>query len=381
MKIGIISTSRADLGIYTPLIKKLAQDSNLKLKIYLGGSHHVEDINQAISSLGDMDVVVLGQSFSEITTFTEMAHGMANTLSTMTKTIGEQTPDDAYIVLGDRFEMFACAISVSSLKLTLIHIHGGEVTYGAIDDKFRHSITQLADFHLVSCEKYRSRVIRMGQAPERVLNIGSLSICDLENFPFKSKQELTSLTGLDFDKQVALVTYHPETINSQGVRKEIKNLLSALESSNLQLLITGVNNDPGNNTVKQELDSFISNYSNKVYYTQSLGRANYFSACKYASIMIGNSSSGIIEAASFKLPVVNIGLRQQGREQSNNIVNTSSQVESIQCSIDTALKIDKSDIRNIYSMSGGLTKAHAFIVQQLPRLIDQPRTFHEEQND
>src|SRR5690606_5735686 len=105
----------------------------------------------------------------------------------------------------------------------------------------------LADFHLVSCEKYRSRVIRMGQATERVLNIGSLSICDLENFPFKSKQELISLTVLDFDKQVALVTYHPETLNSQEVRKDIRNLLSALESSNLQLLITGVNNDPGNN--------------------------------------------------------------------------------------------------------------------------------------
>lgn len=377
MRVGIVSTSRADLGIYLPLIKRISSEPGLEPTVFLGGCHYNENIAHAKESLGDVKSILIEESFGEISCFKDLTIGLSQTVAAMTKAITSNAPKDLFLVLGDRFEMFACAISIASLKIPMLHIHGGELTYGAIDDKFRHSITQLSDFHFVSCEKYRSRVIQLGKTPESVMNIGSLSVCDIDDNELLSKEELSVLTGLNFSKDVALVTYHPETVNSDQVKSEIIGVLEAINKFDMQLLITGVNDDPGNITVKRELEIFAKNYKNTIFLAKTLGRKNYFSACKHSSLMIGNSSSGIIEAASFKLPVVNIGERQKGREQSNNIVNSSSIPQELEKAIDCALKLDRSSINNIYFQKNTLDKAVSFICKKIPELKLKPRVFFE----
>ena len=216
-----------------------------------------------------------------------------------------------------------------------------KLSYGAIDEKFRHAISKLSTFHLTSCDEYRRRVIQLGVLPKNVLNIGSLSIADLKEFKGLSRLELEDELGIELRKKILLVTYHPVTTEVHSVQEQTSELLEALtEFKNHIIIFTGVNADTNGNIILKEIKKFTKTYQNAFFF-ESLGKLRYFSLMTIADVMIGNSSSGIIEAASFKLPVVNIGNRQAGRSRSNNVIDCKCLKNSIGNCIHIAKKISK----------------------------------------
>lgn len=347
MKICVVSTSRADLGIYSSLINELERNSH-SVQLVLTGCHSTKiDLGSfGIDSVSEL--IETGQTVSEEGSLVSTIQGMNNT-SLKVSSILEDSQVDAVLVLGDRFEMHSVAVVACALKIPLVHFHGGELTFGAIDDKYRHSITQLSEIHFVSTEEYRQRVIQMGASEKKVHNIGSLALDNLDTFSYLSKEELTQLTGCDFSKDVCLLTIHPETLTKlEDGPLDLKDLFKVLLDREEQILISGVNLDPEWRGLFDQLMTFKNENKERVFYIQSLGKRGYFTAMKYACSMIGNSSSGIIEAASFNLPVLNLGNRQKGRAHSANIVNSKWDGASIAKALEKLDGLKGQRFENIY---------------------------------
>ena len=241
------------------------------------------------------------------------------------------------VVLGDRYEIFATAIAAFVLKIPIAHIHGGEVTQGVLDDGFRHSISKLASLHFTANSSYRNRLIQMGENPKRVFTVGAPGLDTIKRTKLKSKSELAKIFDIDFTQKIALVTYHPVMLGAVSPLTQITNLLRALDTCDLFCIFTMTNADEGGALIAKEIDGFINDNPVRRRMIKSFGQINYLSMLKYVQIMIGNSSSGILEAPSFNLPVVNIGDRQNGRIFSKNIFRSGYSTSSIQSTIKEAL--------------------------------------------
>jgi UDP-hydrolysing UDP-N-acetyl-D-glucosamine 2-epimerase len=261
---------------------------------------------------------------------------------------------DLVIVLGDRYELWALCIAAVIHKIPIVHLHGGESTLGLIDDPVRHSVTKMSTFHFASIEAYAKRIIQMGENPNRVYVVGALGIDNIKNMRLMDIREVSEYTGVDFgQKNVALLTYHPVTLDDYTLAgHQTQEILEALIQTTLFTLITMPNADTGGNTIYQIIEMYSQKYPDRFRFVKSLGQQGYLSAMKYAKLMIGNSSSGIIESASFKLPVINIGDRQGGRFKPANVIDCVCSIESIMGTLDKALSEDFTrsilDIENPY---------------------------------
>ena len=347
MNLAVISTSRADLGIYSSFLN-LCFKRNISISLLLTGCHKK---NTNLNSFGIKEISYLietGMTIDEKDSPLSTIFGITKTIEKVGHILNQLKNIDAVVVLGDRFEMHAAATAACSLKIPLIHFHGGELTYGSLDDKYRHSLTQLSDIHFASCKEYARRIVQLGVGPERVLTTGPLSLDCLEQFPFLSKEELNQRTGLDFNDEVCLLTVHPETLGTQSSVMNLDYLLYLLKDEKIQVLVTGVNLDPNWSALYDKLINFCKSDPTRISYRQSLGKIGYFSAMREAQFMVGNSSSGIIEAASFNLPVLNIGTRQKGRTQSENVINSSWEEESMKNSFKKVRNMTKKNFKNIY---------------------------------
>ena len=242
------------------------------------------------------------------------------------------------MVLGDRIELIPICYSALLFNIPIVHFNGGELTEGLMDDAIRHSVTKLSHIHFVSNEIYKKRVIQMGENPKKVFNIGGTSIDNIKNTKLLKKEQLEKKLGLQFNKKTFLVTYHPVTLDKKNSEKEINNLLNVLSNyKNNQIIITGTNIDPNNNYIKKKISKFSKRNSN-VKYFDSLGHTNYLSIMNTCDLVVGNSSSGILEAPFLKKPVINIGIRQGGRLKSKNIISCKSSKKDIE----RAFKISES---------------------------------------
>jgi len=259
---------------------------------------------------------------------------------------------DIIVILGDRYEAFAMAVAATICRVPIAHIHGGESTQGAIDESFRHSITKMSHLHFTSTEKYKNRVIQLGEQPQYVYNVGSLGTENIGKLNLLEKDELEKQIGFNLNDRYLLVTFHPVTLENQTAEKQFTSLLNALDSlDNIGVIFTKANADPDGRTINSMIDQYVATSKNTIAFT-SMGQLRYLSAMKYSAAVVGNSSSGIIEAPSFKVPTVNIGDRQKGRVRAESVIDCKPEFEAIQSAMNLALsdtfKIKCRNVHNPY---------------------------------
>jgi len=319
--IAVVTVARSDYGIYLPLLRAIEADPELRLQLLVSGMH--------LSPEFGLQVKMIEADGFEIAERVEMLLS-SDTPEGIAKSIGlgvigfaqvfARTRPDILVVLGDRFEMYAAALAALPFKIPVAHIHGGEVTNGAIDDALRHSMTKLSHLHFVSTEAYARRVSQLGEEPWRITVSGAPSLDNFRSIQFMTPAELTAQYGIRLDPSPLLVTYHPVTLEYKQTEWQINELLAALEACGLPVVFTMPNADTGNNIIRQKIAEYKRARSD-VWSLDNLGTQGYFSLMKVAAAMVGNSSSGIIEAPSFKLSVVNIGTRQAGRIRAQNVID------------------------------------------------------------
>jgi GDP/UDP-N,N'-diacetylbacillosamine 2-epimerase (hydrolysing) len=308
----------------------IKNDSNMKLQIIVTGSHlspkHGETYKEIEKDGFRIDFEV--EIIEKIVDLPSTSRAMGKAQIEISKILLENKPD-LIIVLGDRYEILSAVTSALLINIPVAHIHGGEETQGAFDNSIRHAITKMSQLHFVATKRSRTRVIQMGESPEKVFNFGGLGVDAISSTDFQSRDKLENLIGQKFGERNLLVTFHPETISKKYPVEQIQILLEALrKESDINLIFTGTNADPGSDEIGNEIKKFVESRNNAVY-VSSLGQENYFSTLQYCDGVIGNSSSGILEVPSFKKATINIGDRQLGREFASSVINCDMQSDSI----------------------------------------------------
>lgn len=322
MKVAILTSSRADYGIYLPLLKALKEDSFFELNIIVFGTHVSTKYGNTIDRIfaDGFDISLTVDSIPEDDSPVSISKSMGVTMDSFSA-IWDNNSFDLVIALGDRYEMFAACASVLPFGLPIAHIHGGETTLGAIDDAFRNSITHMATLHFTIANEYCKRVIELKGSDKYVYNVGALSIDNLKTLRLLSKEKFKEQFNIDLKIPSILVTFHPETVDFQMNKKYIGELISAMwEFSDYQIVITMPNADTMGNMIREKLIAFIKHNKNAIG-VESLGTLGYLSCMKHCSFMLGNTSSGFVEASYFPKYVVNLGRRQLGRLKTENIYN------------------------------------------------------------
>ena len=338
-KICVVTGTRAEYGLLRRLLLILKNDPQIELQLVVTGSHlspsHGMTVNE-IESDGFVPVATLSVDLSDDSKLATVK-AMADVTSQIAKTLSSLNPD-VVVLLGDRYEILATAQAALILDIPVAHIHGGEITSGAFDDNIRHAITKMSSLHFVAAEEYARRVVQLGEQPSSVLNVGSLGVENALASKPMNKSDLSKALNVELESPILLVTYHPTTRSTMSVNEEIDQVLSALENfSYCSIVFTGVNADPGNADVSSQIAKFVQRDTRLRSLHASLGQSKYLSLLNLCDVVIGNSSSGIIEAPAFGKPTVNIGNRQDGRLRADSIIDVGVTKQEIQTAIETAL--------------------------------------------
>lgn len=356
-KVCIITGTRAEYGLLKTLIQKINNDNSLELQLVVTGMH--------LSPEFGLTYQEIEQDGFKITEQNEMLLS-SDTPNGITKSVGLGTigfadiftriVPDMVVILGDRYEALAAATAAMIHRIPIAHIHGGELTLGAIDDAIRHSITKMSVLHFTSTEEYRRRVIQLGEEPESVFYVGALGVENIRTQNLMGREELSESIGFSLDKPYVMVTFHPVTLENSTAGEQFENLLAALDRfPEYRIIFTKANADMDGRVINQKIDKYVENHKNQAAVFTSLGMIKYLSALQYCEMVIGNSSSGITEAPSFKIPTVNIGNRQQGRVRAKSVIDCGNIVEEIIAAIrkgkDLKTKRLLSDIKNPYEKS------------------------------
>jgi UDP-hydrolysing UDP-N-acetyl-D-glucosamine 2-epimerase len=336
-KIAVFTGTRAEYGLLYWLLKDIQSDSELELQLIVAGSHLSPEFGNTYLEI-ERDGFTIDEKV-EMLLSSDTAVGVAKSIGLgilgFTDAL-DRLESDALVVLGDRFEALAAAQTAMILRIPVIHLHGGEITEGAYDDAIRHAITKLSYMHFTSTEEYRNRVIQLGEAPERVVNVGAIGLDHLSRSQFLTVAELSQSLSFPLTKPFLLVTYHPVTLADEHPESTFKELLDSLdEFSGYQVILTYPNADDGGRAIIPLLENYAKKNPERVLAIPSLGQKRYLSAVKHSSAVIGNSSSGIIEVPSFDVATVNIGERQKGRLSAGSVIHCSA------CKNDITKAIDK----------------------------------------
>lgn len=333
--ICIVTGTRAEFGLLTPLIKRTWADTDLALKLVLTGAH--------LSPLhGNTRDDVLRENFpiaKEIPILLDRddAQGISDVLATAISSFAAyflESKPGLVIILGDRYEMLGVAIAALLTKTPIAHLYGGDVTEGAVDEAIRHSITKMSALHFTSCEIYRKRVIQLGEIPENVYNVGSLAVENILTMELMNRQDLSKAIGFSLEEPYALLTFHPATLDPSTPRDQFTQLLMALDRCpDLNIIFTKSNADEGGFLINGMIDEYVARHPRTTVGFHSMGQLKYLSAMKHCELVIGNSSSGIVETPSFAVPTVNIGSRQRGRLQGTNTINCEADADAIENAI------------------------------------------------
>jgi GDP/UDP-N,N'-diacetylbacillosamine 2-epimerase (hydrolysing) len=353
-KICVVTGSRAEYGLLKPLMTRIKKEPGLKLKLVVTGMHLSPEFGSTYKEIEKDGFKIDSKVNIGLTRNTP--EGVANStglaISGIAKAYKALDPD-IVVLLGDRFEIFAAAAAALISRRIIAHIHGGELTLGAIDDAFRHSITKMSHIHFTSTEEYRKRVIQLGEDPKRVYNVGALGLDNIKNMKLLSKKELEKRLGFTFGKRNLLVTFHPVTLEKDAGVGGFKNLLGVLDKTeDTKLIFTKANADPGGKIINKMIDSYVKKNRERAIVFASMGQLNYLSAMRYVDAVIGNSSSGIIEAPGFGVPAVDIGNRQEGRVKPVTVVSANNDersiVEAINIALDKKFSCFLRNIKNPY---------------------------------
>jgi len=361
-KICVYTSTRAEYGLLRSVLQEIQSAKTLQLQILASGMHLSPEFGMTIQEIRadgfkpDETIEILMSSDTPSAICKSMGLAMIGYGEAL-----QRLKPDMLVVLGDRFETFCMAAVAQVCRVPLAHIHGGETTEGSIDEAFRHSITKMSHLHFASCEAYRQRIIQLGEAPDRVFNVGALGVENIRCTSLMKRSELAESIGFNLEKPYFLVTFHPVTLEKDSSKGQFQSLLDALEAfQEYNVIFTKANSDTDGRVINHMIDEYAEKRPERFFAVISLGALRYLSAMKYATAVIGNSSSGIIEAPSFKIPTVNIGDRQKGRIQATSILNCSPDADAIRQTMGQTLSPEFlksiSGISNPYERPGTCSK-------------------------
>lgn len=342
LNVCVFTGTRAEYGLLRPVISLFSSSDKVNMRLVVSGSHLSNSYgNTETQILADgyqnyERAEILLDSSSDTSVCTAMALGILRYGDILSR-----IRPDIVVLLGDRYEALAFACSASICRIPIAHIHGGELTIGAIDDAFRHAITKMSHLHFAATEQYRRRIIQMGERNDRVFNVGSLGVDNIRSLGRLSRSEVEARLGLKNGKPYFLVTYHPVTLLSESPVERVSQLLTILtDYPDHVVVVTGSNADEGGAIINTMLENQASLYPDRIKFRVSLGTELYLSTARYADIVIGNSSSGIIEVPSLGVPVIDIAPRQLGRERSEAVISCDDTPRSIRQALDIAMKAE-----------------------------------------
>lgn len=340
-KICVVTGSRADYGLLRWVMQGIKEDSELTLQVLVTGMHLSPQYGLTYKEI-ESDGFMINHKLETVInddTPPGIVDSISSTIVGCARAFEDLKPD-IIVLLGDRFEIFAAATAALVARIPVAHLHGGEITSGAYDEALRHSITKMSQMHFVATENYRDRVIQLGESPVHVHLVGGLGIDNIKKLPLMSKGELEASLNLKFNDKSILVTFHPVTLEEDAGEQQLKELLNALaELKDTLIILTMPNADTSNLKFIKLIENFVSENTNAHVYF-SLGNLRYLSCIANVDAVIGNSSSGITEAPSFKKGTINIGNRQHGRAQATSVINCLPNKEDIMVAIRTVYSDD-----------------------------------------
>ena len=338
-RIGIMTGTRAEYGLLKSLMQEINKDNDLELYLIVSGMHLSPEFGMTYKEIEEDGFQINAKV--EMLLSSDSPAGISKSIGLGVIGLADefQRADlDMLILLGDRYEALSAAICALVMRIPIAHLHGGELTEGAIDEGIRHSITKMSYLHFTSTEQYRNRVIQLGENPERVFYVGALGVENIKKINLMTKEELERSIHFEIDENTVIVTYHPVTLENNTVEEQFLNLLEVLDRNpKIRMIFTKANADTNGRIVNELIDKYAAQNSERACAFVSLGQKRYLSALKYCRIVIGNSSSGIIEAPSFGKPIINIGDRQKGRICADSVINCGYTQQEIQQAMETAL--------------------------------------------
>lgn len=330
-KICVVTGTRAEYGLLYWLMKAIEQDAELQLQVIVTGMHLSPEFGLTYKEVEkefkiDKKIEMLLSSDTAIGISKSMGLAQISFAE-----VYEELQPDLVVLLGDRYEIFSAASAAMIARTPIAHLHGGEATEGLVDEPIRHSITKMSHLHFTATEEYRNRVIQLGESPDRVINVGGLGIENIKRLNLLSKEEFEKSIDFKLGHKTALVTFHPVTLEKSTAKEQFQNLLEVLrELDDTRIIFTKANSDTEGRVINQMIDDYVANNQNKAIAFPSLGQLRYLSALQYMDFVIGNSSSGLAEVPSFKIPTINIGDRQKGRIKAESVIDCLPNKASIQ---------------------------------------------------
>jgi len=360
-KICVVTGTRAEYGLLHWLMQEIVEDEALELQLIVTGMH--------LSPEFGLTYKVIEESFEidkkiEMLLSSDTAVGIAKSMGlaqiSFVEAYAELKPD-LLVLLGDRYEIFAAAASAMIANIPIAHLHGGETTEGAFDESIRHSITKMSHLHFTATKTYRHRVIQMGEEPSRVFNVGGIGLDNIQRLSLFSKEEFEAAIGVELKPRNILVTFHPVTLEDATAQEQFEALLEVISSLEDTLVIfTKANSDKDGRIINQMIDDYVADHPESSLAFVSLGQLRYLSALQFMDAVVGNSSSGLIEAPSFKIGTINIGDRQKGRMMASSVINCEPTVEEITRAFDLlysdGFKWQLAMVENPYGSGGASLK-------------------------
>ena len=333
-KICVVTGTRAEYGLLYWLLKEIEADSELKLQLIVTGMHLSPEFGLTYKEIEkefkiDKKIEILSGSHTSL----DICAEMARVYEKFAPALAELKPD-ILVLLGDRYEIFGVAGVASIMQIPMAHIHGGETTQGAFDEAFRHSITKMSHIHFAATNEYANRIIQLGEEPRRVFNVGGTSIENIKKLNLLSKEEFEKSIDFRLAKKNILITFHPVTLENSSAREQFGEILKALdELKETNLIFTKANSDTDGDVINKMIDEYVRQNPQKAVAFVSLGQLRYLSAIKFVDIVLGNSSSGLLEVPSFKKTTINIGDRQKGRARASSVIDVRPDKEEILAAI------------------------------------------------
>ncbi len=337
-KLGVLTGTRAEYGLLKPIMQKIKQDDELQLCLIVTGMHLSEKYGYTYREIEQDGFAIQYKNDMELVSDTsyDICKSMGKELIQFAD-IFSDAKMDMLILLGDRFEIQMAAVAATLYRVPIAHIHGGELTEGLMDDAIRHSVTKMSDLHFTSTPIYAKRVIQMGEQPQRVFCVGALGIENIKTLQLLKQEELKKKFGDDFGNDYVMITYHPVTLEEHTAGQQFQALLAAItEYPDFNYIFTYANADTDGAVINQMIEEYVKIHSNTKAF-KSMGQLGYLSALKYCRFVMGNSSSGIIEAPSFHVPTINIGDRQKGRVRAETVIDCGYTKQDICAAIQTAI--------------------------------------------
>lgn len=368
-KICVVTATRAEYGLLKPVMEQIQSRGNLELQVVVTGAHLSPEFGMTYQEIEKDGYFITSKI--EMLLSSDTSVGITKSMAVALMGFADffqQYQPDMVVILGDRYETLMVATAAMIAKIPIAHIHGGEITEGAYDDAIRHSITKMSQLHFASTEEYKNRIIQLGEQPDRVFNVGALGVENIKKVSLWTKEQLEDNLQFLFGEKLIMVTYHPVTLDHMSSEIQFRNLLQVLDKyKDIKIIFTKANADTDGRIINHMIDEYVESNKERCIAFTSLGQVRYLSTLKFCKAVVGNSSSGIIEAPSFHIPTVNIGNRQQGRIAARTVLHCGYETKEIEEALEKAFSEEFLERLNNYDnpYEGSNTS------QTIVRIIDE----------